>query len=170
MVKFIQAASPEHVTRARELFQEYAVSLGFSLCFQGFDKELAGLPGEYALPDGRLLLALENEQNAGCVALRRIDEQACEMKRLYVRPAFRGKGVGRELARTIIEEAREMGYRKMRLDTLPSTKEAIALYQSLAFRAIEPYRYNPVEDAIYMELELAVLAAPESVASPGQPE
>ena len=170
MVKFIQAESPEHMARARELFQEYAVSLGFSLCFQGFDKELADLPGEYALPDGRLLLALEHEQNAGCVALRRIDKETCEMKRLYVRPAFRGKGVGRELARTIIEEARAVGYRRMRLDTLPSMKEAMALYQSLGFRAIEPYRYNPVEGAIYMELELAVPAAPESVASPGQPE
>jgi putative acetyltransferase len=154
MVKFIQAESPEHVARARELFQEYAVSLGFSLCFQGFDKELAGLPGEYALRDGRLLLALENEQNAGCVALRRIDKETCEMKRLYVRPVFRGKGVGRELARTIIEEAREMGYRKMRLDTLPSMKEAIALYQSLGFRPIESYRHNPIEGAIYMELRL----------------
>jgi putative acetyltransferase len=170
MLKLIQVESPEHMARARELFQEYAVSLGFSLCFQGFDKELAGLPGEYALPGGRLLLALANEQVAGCVALRRIDEETCEMKRLYVRPAFRGKRVGRKLARTAIAEARTVGYRRMRLDTLPAMKEAIALYQSLGFRVIEPYRYNPIAGAIYMELELAVPAAPESVASRGQPE
>lgn len=154
MVKFIQGESPEHVERARELFLEYAAALGFSLCFQGFDKELAGLPGEYAVPDGRLLLALDNERIAGCVALRRLDEQTCEMKRLYVRPAFRGKGVGRELAKTIIEEARAMGYRRMRLDTLPSMNEAITLYQSLGFRPIGPYRHNPIEGVLYLELEL----------------
>jgi ribosomal protein S18 acetylase RimI-like enzyme len=101
-----------------------------------------------------LLLALDGAQIAGCVALRRIDGETCEMKRLYVRPAFRGKGVGRELATTIIEQARSIGYVRMCLDTLSSMKEAIALYQSLGFRPINPYRHNPIEGAIYMELGL----------------
>jgi len=154
MVKIVQAESAENFQQARGLFEEYAASLGISLCFQDFAQELAGLPGDYAPPDGRLLLAHENRQIVGCVALRRIDEQTCEMKRLYVRPAFRGKGVGRELATATIAEARRIGYAKMRLDTLPSMKEAIALHQSLGFRPTEPYRYNPIAGAIYLELEL----------------
>jgi ribosomal protein S18 acetylase RimI-like enzyme len=154
MVKIVQADLPEELQQARELFDEYAASLSISLCFQDFANELAGLPGDYAPPYGRLLLAREEGQIAGCVALRRIDAGICEMKRLYVRPACRGKGVGRELATAIIAEARRIGYAKMRLDTLPSMKEAIALYQSLGFRPIEPYRPNPIEGAIYMGLEL----------------
>jgi len=154
MVKIVQAESPENLQQARGLFEEYAASLGINLCFQDFANELAGLPGDYAPPYGRLLLAREEGQIAGCVALRRIDAGICEMKRLYVRPACRGKGVGRELATAIIAEARRIGYAKMRLDTLPSMKEAIALYQSLGFRPIEPYRPNPIEGAIYMGLEL----------------
>jgi len=154
MVKIVQAELPENLQQARGLFEEYAASLGISLCFQDFANELAGLPGDYAPPYGRLLLAREEGQIAGCVALRRIDAAICEMKRLYVRPACRGKGVGRELATVIIAEARRIGYAKMRLDTLPSMKEAIALYQSLGFRPIEPYRPNPIEGAIYMGLEL----------------
>jgi len=154
MVKIVQADLPEELQQARGLFEEYAASLGINLCFQDFANELAGLPGDYAPPYGRLLLAREEGQIAGCVALRRIDAGICEMKRLYVRPACRGKGVGRELATAIIAEARRIGYAKMRLDTLPSMKEAIALYQSLGFRPIEPYRPNPIEGAIYMGLEL----------------
>jgi putative acetyltransferase len=154
MVKFIQVESATHVAQARELFQEYEASLGICLCFQNFEEELASLPGDYAPPQGRLLLALDGAQITGCVALRQIDGETCEMKRLYVRPAFRGQGVGRELATTIIEQARSIGYVRMRLDTLSSMKEAIALYQSLGFLPTEPYRHNPIEGAIFMELGL----------------
>lgn len=154
MLKLIQPESQEDLQRMRELFQEYEASLGICLCFQNFAEELANLPGDYAPPQGRLLLALDGAPLAGCVALRRIDDTTCEMKRLYVRPAFRGKGVGRKLSTTVIEEARSIGYAKMRLDTLSSMKEAIALYQSLGFRPIEPYRHNPIQGAIYMELSL----------------
>ena len=152
---FAQAASASHITQARELFLEYAQSLGFSLCFQSFDKELAGLPGDYAPPDGRLLLAHYNGELAGCVALHRLEPKICEMKRLYLRPQFRGKGVGRALTETIIAQARTIGYERMRLDTVePVMKDAVAMYRRLGFRAIAPYRANPIEGAMYMELTL----------------
>jgi len=151
----IHAESPPQFAQARELFLEYAQSLGFSLCFQSFDKELAGLPGDYAPPDGRLLLAEHSGQLAGCVALHKIQPEICEMKRLYLRPQFRGKGAGRALAQAIISEARAIGYRKMRLDTVePIMKDAVAMYRRLGFREIEPYRPNPIEGAMYMELGL----------------
>ena len=155
MLKLIQADSEEYLPQARELLMEYAASLDFDLHFQEFKKELAEFPGEYAPPDGRLLLAMHDEQLAGCVALRKISEGVCEMKRLYVRPEFRGKGIGRKLATAIIEEAREIGYKHMRLDTVPFMKEAIALYSSLGFKEIESYRYNPIEGAKFMELDLS---------------
>lgn len=154
MQTIVPAVSKEHLTDARELFGEYAASLNFDLCFQNFEKELAELPGQYAPPEGRLLLAFYETEVAGCVALRKIDERICEMKRLYVRPEFRGKGIGWALAAAVLEEARKIGYTRMRLDTIPSMKEAIALYQSLGFQTIPPYRHNPIEGALYMERSL----------------
>ena len=151
-----QVESDEDVQQARALFEEYAAWLGFSLCFQNFDKELAGLPGDYAPPDGRLLLAVANDQVAGCVGLRKIGEGTGEMKRLYVRPEFRGKGLGRTLTETIIEAARDLGYHQLRLDTLPGRMDqAIAMYRSLGFKDIERYYNNPYEEAAYMELDLS---------------
>ena len=143
------------VEQARELFLEYGQSLGFSLCFQGFDKELAGLPGVYTPPDGRLLLAEFEGQLAGCVALHKIEERICEMKRLYLRPSFRGKGLGRVLTEKIIADARSIGYEKMRLDTVePVMKDAVAMYRRFGFREIAPYCVNPMDGVIYMELDL----------------
>jgi len=151
----VQAVSSAQIAQARELFLEYAQSLGFNLCFQSFDKELAGLPGDYAPPEGRLLLAEYEDKLAGCVALHKLEVGICEMKRLYLRPSFRGKGVGRVVAETIIAEARAIGYERIRLDTVePVMKDAVAIYRSLGFKEIAPYRPNPIEGALYMELEL----------------
>jgi len=150
-----RAESPAQIAQARELFMEYAQSLGFSLCFQNFDKELAGLPGDYAPPKGRLLLAEFEGELAGCVALHKLETGVCEMKRLYLRPQFRGKGLGRVLAETIIGEARSIGYRSVRLDTVePVMKDAVAMYRRLGFREIAPYRPNPMQGTLYMELKL----------------
>jgi len=150
-----QAKSPEQISAIRELFLEYAKSLNFSLCFQSFEKELAELPGEYAPPDGRLLLAAHGSQLAGCVALHKLEPEICEMKRLYVRPQFRGKGLGRVLAERIVADAREIGYKRLRLDTVePVRRGAVALYRKLGFREIAPYRENPIAGALYMELIL----------------
>jgi putative acetyltransferase len=157
----VQAESAAHIDEARRIFREYADRLGVDLCFQGFEQELASLPGNYAPPAGRLLLALDGERVAGCVALRPISAGVCEMKRLYVRPEFRGTGLGRRLALEIMCQGRDIGYRQMRLDTLPIMKEAIALYRSLNFRESGPYRLNPVEGALFMEADLAGNAALE---------
>jgi ribosomal protein S18 acetylase RimI-like enzyme len=154
MMKLAQAETPEQIEEVRRLLCEYEASLGVSLCFQDFERELAELPGEYAPPGGRLLLALEAGHAVGCVALRRLDDETCEMKRLYLEPGFRGRGAGRWLALAIIDEARKIGYKKMRLDTLASMQEAIALYESLGFKPIEPYCHNPIPGAIFMELKL----------------
>jgi len=154
-MKLTQATSDKEVQQARQLFEEYAAWLGLNLCFQNFDKELAELPGEYAPPSGRLFLANKNDQTAGCVALRKIGDGIGEMKRLYVRPEFRGQGLGRSLTEAVIEVAREIGYRRLRLDTLTGKMDqAIAMYRSLGFKSIEPYYNNPVEGAAFMELLL----------------
>jgi ribosomal protein S18 acetylase RimI-like enzyme len=152
----VHADSSEHVAVIRLLFHEYADWLGFDLSFQGFDEELAHLPGRYARPDGRLLLAQVGGDLAGCVAIQPLAPGVCEMKRLYVRSAFRGMGVGRVLAENAIHEAKVANYRAMRLDTIePLMSSAIAMYRSLGFREIEPYRPNPIPGARYMELRWA---------------
>jgi GNAT superfamily N-acetyltransferase len=151
----LQAESPTHVAQARELFVEYARSLGFSLCFQNFDKELAEMPGDYAPPDGRLLLGEYDGEVAACAALRKIDFGVCEMKRLYLRLQFRGKGLGRAVAERLVAEARQIGYQRMRLDNVePVMKDAVAMYRKLGFVEIAPYRSNPIAGAMYMELKL----------------
>ncbi len=150
-----QATSDSEIVQARALFIEYAQSLDFSLCFQGFDSELAGLPGDYRPPEGRLLLAQYDAEIAGCGALHYLEAGICEMKRLYIRPQFRGKGLGRAVAMRLVSDARIVGYKKMRLDTVESQMvNAVALYHKLGFREIGPYRPNPIADAMYMELDL----------------
>jgi ribosomal protein S18 acetylase RimI-like enzyme len=155
MLSFVQAETEEQFEEVRELWREYAAWLEVDLCFQNFEKELNELPGRYAPPQGRLLLALSDEKLAGCIALREIGEGICEMKRLYVRPEFRGQRIGRELTTLLIEEARKIGYARMRLDTLPlKMKEAAIVYRSFGFTEIEPYYHNPYEGVVYMELVL----------------
>jgi ribosomal protein S18 acetylase RimI-like enzyme len=143
------------VADARALFLEYAESLGFDLGFQDFEAELRCLPGEYAPPGGVLLLARVAKEAVGCVGLRPLAPETCEMKRLYVRPEARAGGAGRALAEAVIEVGRELGYRRMRLDTVPTMTAARALYRSLGFREIEPYRFNPSPGTSFMELDLA---------------
>jgi putative acetyltransferase len=156
VTEIIRAQSVEDIEHARTLFKEYAAWLEIDLCFQNFEQELAELPGEYAPPNGRLFLASKDSGIAGCVALRKIGEGICEIKRLFVRPEFRGRGLGRQLAESIIQEARQIGYERMRLDTLPpKMNDAIALYRSLGFQEIEPYYRNPVPGAKFMELSLS---------------
>jgi len=155
MARIESAESLEFIRMIRKLFVEYSESLEVDLCFQGFTEELARLPGEYARPAGRLLLALDEQQAIGCGALRPIDDGVCEMKRLYVCPAFRGRGAGGVLIDALINSAREIGYQRVRLDTLPSMTKAISIYRSLGFKNIAPYKTNPIQGALFFELELS---------------
>ena len=161
MMKLIQTRTGEQIELARELFKDYEVALGISLCFQNFEKELAELPGDYTPPNGRLILAFDQGELAGCVALRKLSDGICEMKRLFVRPAFQGKGLGRNLIDSIIREAKAIGYERMRLDTLPpQMNKAIALYRAIGFQEIDPYYANPVPGALFMELRLSAQQLP----------
>jgi len=153
-LEIIEAESDDNLEWVRELFGEYADTLDFGLDFQNFEEELANLPGDYVRPKGCLLLAIYKGQSVGCVGLRKLSEGVCEMKRLYVREQFRGLGFGRVLAEAVIEEARKIGYNYMRLDTVPSMEVARKLYVSVGFKKIGPYRYNPIEGAVFMELRL----------------
>jgi len=186
MLRIISAESDDHVTQVAVLFREYARSLGVDLGFQNFERELAALPGDYAPPSGRLFLAVTSESPAppssqtgaysasatsselsastvaGCIGLRKIDAEICEMKRLYVRPRFRGHGAGRALVDAVINVAREIGYQRMRLDTLPQMADAQRLYRARGFYEIPPYRYNPIAGTRYFELQLAGLKADPS--------
>lgn len=154
-ITIIDATVPERIPTVRNLFIEYQRWLNFSLCFQGFDKELAELPGKYAPPKGRIYIATVAENIAGCIAVRPMDEKGiCEMKRLFVREEFRGLGIGRLLAERIIADARQIGYRTMRLDTLQRMETARALYTTLGFNVIPAYYDNPMEEVVYMELHL----------------
>jgi len=152
LMELIQAATQEQIEAARELFKEYAAGLAIDMCFQSFDHELQTLPGKYATPDGRLLLAYADDELAGCIALRRLDDRTCEMKRLFLRPGFRGRGYGRRMINDLVEQARMIGYVRMRLDTLPGKMDAaIALYRELGFEDIPAYYDNPLEGAVYLE-------------------
>jgi putative acetyltransferase len=155
MLIFIQTETAEQITEAKALFREYEAWLGLDLCFQGFEAELSGLPGKYSKPDGRLYLAYEDEKLAGCIALRKIDEGICEMKRLFVRDGFRGAGIGVRLIEKIIADARDEGYAIMRLDTFPPKMgKAVSLYESHGFRPIAPYYDNPNDGVLFMEKDL----------------
>jgi putative acetyltransferase len=154
MIRIVAAESPEQFDRVRSLFLEYAAGLNFSLCFQGFDAELAALPGRYAPPTGRLYLAMDLGEPVGCIALRQIGPGICEMKRLYLRPSHRGQGLGRLLAEQLIADASAIGYDAMRLDTSASMHAANGLYKSLGFTPIERYNNDHLEDTVFMELRL----------------
>ena len=154
-MRIIQAESSADLQHIRELFAEYVEWLGINLCFQNYEKELAELPGDYAPPAGRLLIAYEDKEVAGCIALRNLGDGVCEMKRLYVRPAFRGERLGWKLVELVLDEARKIGYERIRLDTLPGKMDrAIAMYRTLGFKDIDPYYHNPVTGAAFMELVL----------------
>lgn len=154
MIEIVEANTKEFIEAAKKLIREYAQSLEFDLGFQDFDKEMENFPGEYALPRGCLYIAMDENQPIGCVALRDLGQGICEMKRLYVKPLFRGQKVGKLLAEVIIKTARDMGYNYMRLDTIPSMKHANMLYNTLGFKQIAPYRFNPIEGATFFELNL----------------
>jgi GNAT superfamily N-acetyltransferase len=155
MIEIIQAETPEQIEETRKIFREYEAWLDLDLCFQGFEQELANLPGKYSLPDGRLFLAMSAGKVAGCIALRKLEDGICEMKRLFVRDDFRGQKIGISLIEKLISEAKEIGYRKLRLDTYPPKMgKAVKLYESHGFIEIEPYYHNPHGKTLFMELQL----------------
>jgi putative acetyltransferase len=154
MIAIVDAESATLVEIARVLVREYQTALGVDLSFQSFEAELQTLPGDYARPRGCLLLALSDDEPAGCVAMRPLTDDTCEMKRLYVRPAYRTAGVGRQLIQRVIAEARDAGYRKMYLDTLPVMTGAQRLYETMGFKDVPPYRYNPIPGTRYLGLDL----------------
>lgn len=159
-VEVIPAHTPAWLDEVRALFSEYADAIRIDLCFQNFTHELATLPGAYTPPRGRLLLARHEKVIAACAALRPIDAATCEMKRLYVRPAYRRRGIARRLSVTLLAAARDIGYRRVRLDTLASMTEAIALYRSLGFVETAPYYSNPLPGATFMALDLSAPLPP----------
>ncbi len=154
MTQIIRMETDEHHIQAKLLFHQYASTLDFDLNFQGFDDEVTTLPGVYSHPEGCILLALDKDKFTGCVALRKLETNICEMKRLFVIPEYREKKIGKLLARKIIDVARKSGYKIMRLDTVATMKEANRLYLSLGFRRIDAYCYNPIEKAVYYELKI----------------
>lgn len=157
-IEIVQAETPAQIEQARELFREYEAWLGLKLCFQNFDEEVANLPGKYSKPNGRLFLAFSDEKLAGCIALRKLEDGVCEMKRLFVRSDFRGRKIGNILIEKLIEEAAGIGYRKMRLDTYPpKMPEAVRLYKSHGFREIPAYYHNPYGETLFMEKDLAAI-------------
>ena len=155
MLQVVQAESESQIAEAHVLFREYEAWLGMSLCFQDFETEVALLPGKYTMPDGRLLLAYDDDRLAGCIALRKLDDGVCEMKRLFVRDEFRGLQIGVQLIERLIADARKIGYSRMLLDTYPPKMgKAVKLYESHGFRAIAPYYDNPHDGVLFMELTL----------------
>lgn len=155
MLEIIQAETPEEIEATRKIFREYEAWLDLDLCFQGFEEELANLPGKYAKPEGRLFLAISEGKVAGCIALRKLEEGICEMKRLFVRDEFRGHKIGNLLIEKLISEAKELGYQKLRLDTFPPKMgKAVGLYEAHGFREIAPYYHNPHGETLFMELQL----------------
>lgn len=155
MITIEQATDDAQMDTVRKLFKNYESWLGMDLCFQGFEEELRTLPGRYAPPDGRLFIAYVDGEAAGCIAMRKIGESVCEMKRLFVLEKFRGRRIGDKLIRRLIDTARKEGYEFMRLDTLPDRmKKAAELYRSYGFYSIEPYYENPYKGVEYMELDL----------------
>lgn len=155
MIEIIQAETAGQIEQARALFREYEAWFGLDLCFQNFDEEVEGLPGKYARPDGRLFLALAGGNPAGCIALRKLEENVCEMKRLFVREDFQGLGIGKFLIEKLIAEARSMGYTAMRLDTFPPKMgKAVSIYRKYGFYEIPPYYHNPYGETLYMEAQI----------------
>ncbi len=154
-MKVVKVTTEQQLKIAAELFREYQTFLDVDLCFQGFEQELATLPGKYSEPGGAIYLAQNNDQTVGCVAVRPIKDDICEMKRLYVRDKFRGFSAGRLLAERVISKAKQLGYKRMQLDTLKRLESAVALYKKLGFVEIHPYYENPLDEVVYWELDLA---------------